>query len=152
MSTHNPSSSVTTETFNLLVEKLEHIESKLRILEHTKVKESAKSAKSVKSDSTSSVRKPRKMTEKSALVSAKWMFYQEFKDDKNIINSIRNGLVQGNMLVKKTKVIDGQTIEVDNIPYQPVKIATDLKFNSVSDDIREKYINMAWMKYAAKNV
>ena len=137
MSTHTTNSSVTTQSFNLLIERLESIERKLQNVGNASTKQSSAS-------------KVRKMTEKSALVSAKWIFYQDSKTDESIITSVRNGLVQGNMLVKKTKVVNGETIEVDNIPWQLIKIATDLMFASSSNDVKEKYINMAWMKYATK--
>jgi hypothetical protein len=144
MSTHATNSSVTTQSFNLLIERLESIERKLQNVGNASTSNEKKATKQ------SSASKVRKMTEKSALVSAKWIFYQDSKTDESIITSVRNGLVQGNMLVKKTKVVNGETIEVDNIPWQLIKIATDLMFASSSNDVKEKYINMAWMKYATK--
>jgi hypothetical protein len=93
----------------------------------------------------------RNMTDKGALVSAKWIYYQEHKTDPNL-DFIQDRLSQVQLLAKKSKIVDNKIVEVSVIPWQLVKIATDMMWESESANVKETYINLAWGKHASKKI
>lgn len=99
---------------------------------------------------TNGEKKKRNMTPAGANVKARWIFYQEHKNDEDIVASVRGGLIKGNMLVKKTQVINGMTIEKEIIPYTLIKIATDMKYDNLAQEEKESYILEAYEQNDAK--
>lgn len=114
------------------------------------VKQAPKSSKSTKPAKKAEGVKRRNMTPAGANRSARWIFYNEHKFDEDILNSVRGGLSAGNMLVKKTQVVNGVTIEKEHIPYTLVKIATDLKFDALTEQEQESYVLEAYDRNEAK--
>lgn len=109
----------------------------------------AKAAATATNDKTTG-KKKRAMTPAGAMVKARWIFYNEHKTDVDILEAVRGGLIKGSMLVKKTQVVNGVTIEKEIIPYTLVKIATDMKFEKLSQDDMEAYILEAYEHNEAK--
>ena len=90
----------------------------------------------------------RRLTPKTLLNLALWMFYRDCCKTPNINNVIRNqiireGLVKGALLATKDKVVEengvAKTTKVEIIPYQLVKYATDQVWQRLPEAMREKY-------------
>lgn len=95
-------------------------------------------------------RVPKPMTEEKALEKAKFIFYHDNKKDANILERVRNGLSQGNMLVFKAKKKGDTITHEPNIHWMLVKDATDVMFDALSAREKEVYIRRAWDAYAQK--
>lgn len=146
------SQDVTSEVLSGLLEKISHLETELK-------KATARNSGATSSKPKPSVpqakppvegKKKRVMTSAGATVSARWIFYNEHKTDADVLATVRGGLIKGNMLVKKTQVVNGVTIEKEHIPYTLVKIATDMKFDQLSDQDKESYLLEAYERNEAK--
>jgi hypothetical protein len=131
------------EVIGKLVKKIDHLENK--------VNEASNPKKTNKNSSNTKEKKPRKMTEAGATQSARWAFYREHKDDVGVVNTVRGGLIAGSMLITKKKVIDGQEVDVEIIPYALKKMYTDIMFNELTPKQKQAYINQAFERNAEKN-
>ena len=123
-----------------LIERFEVIEKNLNTLLAMQGKSKGKKTKTEK--------KARKMSEKGALRSAAFIFYNEHKKDDDIIASVVGGLRNGNMLVMKTVIENGEEVEKPQIPWMLIKTATDMKFNALNDDEKDVYVKKAYEKNA----
>ena len=130
------------ESHSSLMERFEKIEKTLHSLVAKQEKSKGKKVKTEK--------KARKMNAKGALRSAAFIFYNEHKKDANIIESVRQGLINGNMLVMKTVMVDGVEVQKPQIPWMLIKTATDIKFNALNDDEKEVYVKKAYEKNASE--
>jgi hypothetical protein len=128
-----------------MIDKIDKLEQMVKILAANKNVASNKTGPVAASE-----KKKRNMTMLGADRSARWIFYQEHKNDDDIIAQVRGGLQNGNMLVKKTKIVDGVSIEKEFIPYTLVKMATDLLFDAMSDSDKDAYIIEAFDRHNAK--
>lgn len=143
------SQDVTSEVLSGLLEKISHLETELK--KATARNSGATSSKpKPKAKPPVDGKKKRVMTSAGATVSARWIFYNEHKTDADVLATVRGGLIKGNMLVKKTQVVNGVTIEKEHIPYTLVKIATDMKFDQLSDQDKESYLLEAYERNEAK--
>lgn len=88
-------------------------------------------------------RKPWELTESRALNSAKWAFYSEHKNDVNIVNDIRHGLMITGKLVRKTIKVGGKEVEKEVIPHTLVKIETDKMFDNLPARLIADYVKRA---------
>lgn len=131
------------EMLGSLVEKVEKLEKMMR--------GNLAASKASSSRSKKAVKPPRMMTDKTAAIKARWIYYNELKDTEDVVTAIRGGLVQGNMLtVKKITLDDGSVVEKEQIPYQLKKIYIDIKFDALSDVEKRKYVRMAWEDHGEK--
>jgi hypothetical protein len=90
------------------------------------------------------------MTDARAFERAKFLFYHDHKKDPEVIESVRGGLEQGNMLVFRAKK-DGDVIKhVPNIHWQLIKDATDVRFEGLTQAQKEAYVRRSWDEHAAK--
>jgi hypothetical protein len=97
-------------------------------------------------------RQPKPWTEEKALNKAKLLFYHEHKKDAEIIESVRGGLEQGNMLIFKTKKVGDVVTQVPNIHWLLIKDATDMRFEALSQQDKEAYVSLAWREHTYKLV
>jgi len=90
----------------------------------------------------------RRLTPKVLSNLALWMFYRDCCKDPTTNNAIRNnvvrsGLVKGNILATKDKVVEENGVvriaKIEIIPFQLVKYATDTVWQKVSEEVRQKY-------------
>lgn len=90
----------------------------------------------------------RRLTPKVLSNLALWMFYRDCCKDPAINNTIRNnivrsGLVKGNILATKDKVVEENGVErlvkIDIIPFQLIKYATDTVWQKVPEAVRQQY-------------
>lgn len=79
-----------------------------------------------------------------------WMFYRDCCKDPATNNTIRNnivrsGLVKGNILATKDKVVEEngaeRLVKIDIIPFQLIKYATDTVWQKVPEAVRQQYFN-----------
>lgn len=142
------SQDATNEVLSKLLDKISLLEAeinKAKILSQSKPKPNVAKAKL-----STEGKKKRAMTPAGAAVSARWIFYNEHKTDADILATVRGGLMKGNMLVKKTQIVNGVTIEKEVIPYTLVKIATDMKYEQLSQEEMESYLLEAYERNDAK--
>lgn len=71
-------------------------------------------------------KKPKNLTQKGILNKAKWMFYNEHKNDVDILEPIQERL---------------NSVGVTVIPWQYVRLMTDQKFMSMSHDTMHQYLD-----------
>lgn len=90
------------------------------------------------------------MTDAGALHSAKFLYYNEHKQDNDIVKLVRDTLIGKNLLVTKTKVVKGVSVEKEMIPWQYIKSVTDERFEKLSNQRQKKYLDDARTKHAAK--
>lgn len=137
------SDSTLCETLDTLNEKITKLE---KLLQGT-----ATSTRS-KSKSTRSTNKvPRKMTDKTAMIKARWIYYNEFKDTETVVDAIAVPLRKVGMVpVKKMTLDDGTIIEKEQIPYTLKKAYTDIQFDKLTEAKKNKYIKMAWEEHGEK--
>ena len=90
----------------------------------------------------------RRLSPKVLLNLALWMFYRDCCKDPTTNNTIRNnivrsGLVKGNILATKDKVVEEngnvRVVKIDIIPFQLVKFATDTVWQKVSEAVKQQY-------------
>jgi hypothetical protein len=129
------------------LEKISHLEAELK---RTTARNSGATKPPVAKPTAKTDKKKRAMTPAGATVSARWIFYNEHKTDADILEAVRGGLILGKMLVKKTQVVNGVTIEKEHIPYTLVKVATDMKFDKLSQEDKESYLLDAYERNEAK--
>lgn len=133
------------ETLDSLNEKVAKLEKLLKATATSVLNDNKPKAKKAASKG------PRKMTDKTAMIKARWIYYNEMKDTNEVVSAIRGGLIQGNMLkTKKVTMENGEVVDKEQIPYQLKKMYTDMKFDSMSDSKKKKYIKMAWEQHAEK--
>lgn len=101
----------------------------------------------------------RRLTPKTLLNLALWMFYRDCCKTANINNVIksqiiRDGLVKGNLLATKDKVVEDngviKVIKVDIIPYQLVKYATDQVWQKLPEAMRQRYFQAVREDYNSR--
>jgi hypothetical protein len=101
----------------------------------------------------------RRLTPKTLLNLALWMFYRDCCNTANINNVIRNqiirdGLVKGNLLATKDKVVEDngvtKVVKVDIIPYQLVKYATDQVWQKLPEAMRQRYFQAVREDYNSR--
>lgn len=97
---------------------------------------------------TKTEKKPRKMTEKGALRSATFIFYNEHKKDEDIIASVVGGLKDGKMFVMKRVIEDGEEVLKPQVPWLLIKLATDIKFYALNEAEKGVYVKKAYEKNA----
>jgi hypothetical protein len=119
------------ECLEMLGKQVDNLNTRVEILSKMKNKNPRKSSG------------PRKMTLAGAKQSAKWAFYREHKDNPQVVSTVRGGLVKGSMLVIKKKVIDGNEVNVEIIPWSLKKMYTDIMFDALSVEKQQSYINAA---------
>jgi hypothetical protein len=129
------------------LEKIAHLEAELK---RATPRNSVATKPSAAKATAKTDKKKRAMTPAGATVSARWIFYNEHKTDADILEAVRGGLILGKMLVKKTQVVNGVTIEKEHIPYTLVKVATDMKFDKLSQEDKESYLLDAYERNEAK--
>lgn len=83
------------------------------------------------------------ITQEKVNIKARWLFYHDHKKDEDIILNIHNGLMNGNMLIYKSKNKNGITTNEPNINYLLIKDATDIKFNQLTEQEKDVYIRRA---------
>jgi hypothetical protein len=141
-------SSTNTTNVKKVVGKLEK---KIDNLEIKVTEATSNPKKTNKKSSNTKEKKPRKMTEKGAIQSARWAFYRDNKDNVEVINTVRGGLQAGNMLITKKKVVDGREVDFEMIPYALKKMYTDIMFDNLSNEQRQEYIEHAFERNAERN-
>lgn len=119
------------ESLEMLGKQVDNLNTRVEILSKMKDKKSHKSSG------------PRKMTMAGAKQSAKWAFYREHKDNPQVISTVRGGLEKGSMLVIKKKIVDGNEVNVEIIPWSLKKMYTDIMFDALSVEQQQSYINAA---------
>lgn len=93
----------------------------------------------------------RNMTEKGAIHKAMLLYYHDNKDDITLIDDVKDRLSRVGLLHNKTVTVNGIPMEVPNIPWLVVKLATDFNFiHHISQDVRNRYINLAKQQHLAK--
>jgi hypothetical protein len=95
-------------------------------------------------------RQPKPWTNEKAINKAKLMYYHEHKKDADIIESVRGGLEQGNMLVYRTKKVGDVVTQVPNTHWLLVKDATDMLFDALASHEKDDYVNRAWQEHTNK--
>jgi hypothetical protein len=100
--------------------------------------------------STRRRRTQKAMTDEKAMEAAKRLFYHDHKKDEDILECVRNGLSQGNMLRYKVKKQGDTTTHVPNIHWMLVKDATDVRFEALTRQEQDVYIRRAWEEHAKK--
>lgn len=98
-------------------------------------------------------RKPRQSkpwTNEKAVEKAKFLFYHDHKKDADIIEAVRGGLEQGNMLVFRSKKVGDTVTHTPNLHWQLIKDATDLRFEALTTSDKDAYIRKAWEEYHRK--
>lgn len=108
---------------------------------------------SVENNNMTSSRKSRQSkpwTNEKAVEKAKFIFYHERKKDADIIEAVRGGLEQGNMLVFRSKKVGDTVTHTPNIHWQLIKDATDLRFETLAPSDKDVYIRRAWDEYHRK--
>ncbi len=155
-STSEDSSSKTVSVSHVSIEEYGNVLKKVSELEEVIKKQSVakkqptNSTKRATNTNPTSDKKVRQMTDKGALLSAKWLFYQDNKNNKVIKEHIRKGLIAGDMMVKTKKMVNGEIVEQETIPWQLVKLGTDAHFVIQSEAVKNAYIKRAWAKYHDK--
>lgn len=90
----------------------------------------------------------RRLTPKTLVNLALWMFYRDCCKTPNINNVIRNqiireGLAKGALLATKEKVVEENgvktVVKAEIIPYQLVKFATDQVWQKLPEAMRQRY-------------
>lgn len=129
------------ENVNVRLEELMSITNSVK----TKVKtmESVSNALCNGRDNKKTPRKPWEMTESRALNSAKWMFYNEHKNDATILNDIRMILISSRKLATKVVKVGGKEVEKEIIPHTLVKVETDKLFENLPDRVISDYVRRA---------
>lgn len=97
-----------------------------------------------KTSKTRKAKNPRKMTPAGAKQSARWAFYREHKDTEHVVQTVRAGLVNGKMLVTKKKVVDGNEVMAEIIPWGLKKLYTDVMFDRLTPEQQQTYIDAAF--------
>jgi hypothetical protein len=95
-------------------------------------------------------RQPKPWTNEKAIHKAKLLFYHDHKKDEDIIESVRGGLEQGNMLVYKAKKVGDVVTHVPNIHWMLIKDATDMRFEALATVEKDAYVRRAWKEYNDK--
>ena len=95
-------------------------------------------------------RQPKPWTNEKAVNKAKLLFYHDHKKDADIIESVRGGLEQGNMLVYKTKKVGDIVTHVPNIHWMLIKDATDMRFDALDTHEKDEYVRRAWREHSMK--
>lgn len=89
-------------------------------------------------------KKIRNMTEKGAIQKAMMLYYHEHKKDSALIEDVKERLAKVGLLHNKTIRMHGVDIEVPDVPWLVIKLATDYNFiHHLSHNDRMKYINSA---------
>jgi hypothetical protein len=93
----------------------------------------------------------RNMTEKGAIHKAMLLYYHDNKDDMTLVDDVKDRLSRVGLLHNKTVTVNGISMEVPNIPWLVVKLATDFNFiHHISQDVRNRYIDLAKQQHLAK--
>jgi hypothetical protein len=95
-------------------------------------------------------RQPKPWTNEKAINKAKLLFYHDHKKDEDIVESVRGGLEQGNMLVYKAKKVGDVVTHVPNIHWMLIKDATDMRFEALASLEKDAYVRRAWKEYNDK--
>jgi hypothetical protein len=95
-------------------------------------------------------RQPKPWTNEKAINKAKLLFYHDNKKNADIIESVRGGLEQGNMLVYKTKKVGDVVTQVPNTHWLLVKDATDMQFDALTTHEKDEYVQRAWLEHTNK--
>lgn len=148
----------TSEVMNALLAKINLLEAELKKATALNRKPVATASKptptptTVKSAPSSSenVKKKRNMTPAGALQKARWIYYQEHKSDHDVLGIVRGGLLKGEILARKVAIVNGTVVEKEVIPYTLVKIATDSKFDKLSQEEKEAYMLEAYESNEAR--
>jgi hypothetical protein len=86
------------------------------------------------------VRKPAAPSEKRALVSAKWAFYNQYKNDPAVIADIEPKLQSVGMLLQRTRILDdGSRVIETSVPFHYKKAVTDAQFELLSEEEKEQW-------------
>lgn len=96
-------------------------------------------------------RHAKKMTDAGALFKAKWLFYNDNKNNKDILADwIEKRKVAG-LPYQKPKVVNKQVIMVPDINFLDIKDATDSLWEKLNAREQKKYIDKAWTLYHTKS-
>jgi hypothetical protein len=92
----------------------------------------------------------RKMTDIGAVCKAKWLFYNDNKNNKNIVDDwVQKRKVAG-LPYQKPKVVSKQVIMVLDVNFLDIKATTDDMWEKLNAKEQKKYIDKAWVKHNAK--
>lgn len=92
----------------------------------------------------------RKMTDAGALFKAKWLFYNDNKNNKDIVNDWIEKRKASGLTYQKPKVVNKQVVMVPDINFLDIKDATDLLWDKLNANEQKKYIAKAWSLHKEK--
>lgn len=110
--------------------------------EHTEVTRNTNSK--TKTSST------RKMTDAGAMCKAKWLFYNDNKNNKDIVDDWIEKRKSAGLPYQKPKVVNKQVVMVLDVNFLDIKAATDDMWAKLSAREQKKYIDKAWELHNAK--
>lgn len=92
----------------------------------------------------------RKMTDVGAVCKAKWLFYNDNKNNKNIVDDWVEKRKAAGLPYQKPKVVGKQVVMVQDVNFLDIKATTDEMWEKLNAKEQKKYIDKAWAKYNAK--
>jgi hypothetical protein len=92
------------------------------------------------------------MTDTGAVCKAKWLFYNDNKNNKDIVDDWVEKRKSAGLPYQKPKVVNKQVVMVLDVNFLDIKAATDDMWARISAREQKKYIDKAWEQYNAKNV
>ncbi len=92
----------------------------------------------------------RKMTDAGAVCKAKWLFYNDNKNNKDIVDDWVNKRKVAGLPYQKPKIVNKQVVMVLDINFLDIKAATDEMWGKLNAKEQKKYIDKAWEKYNTK--
>lgn len=90
------------------------------------------------------------MTDTGAIFKAKWLFYNDNKNNKDIVNEWIGKRKAAGLPYQKPKVVNKQVVMVPDINFLDIKDATDLLWEKLNAREQKKYIDEAWALYNKK--
>jgi hypothetical protein len=86
----------------------------------------------------------RPISEKRLLISAKWAFYNHYKNDPAVIAEIQPKLQSVGMLLQRTRILDdGSRVIETSVPFHYKKAVTDAQFELLSEEEKEEWKTVA---------
>lgn len=92
----------------------------------------------------------RKMTDVGAVCKAKWLFYNDNKNNKNIVDDWVEKRKAAGLPYQKPKIVGKQVVMVQDVNFLDIKATTDEMWEKLNAKEQKKYIDKAWAKYNAK--
>jgi hypothetical protein len=95
-------------------------------------------------------RATRKMTEIGAICKAKWLFYNENKSNKDIVDDWVEMRKKAGLTYQKPKVVGKHVVMIADVNFLDIKAKTDEMWEKLNSREQKKYIDKAWAIYNDK--